>query len=79
MSKFIKLTNVLFNTNDIHKILIQPNKYYIHIVSKKMDGFNFSIGTIGIGMLNSYTTEFEVCETNHPNDYKIVTDWIDKN
>jgi len=35
MSKFIKLTNILFNTNDIHKIVIQPNKYLIHIVGKK--------------------------------------------
>jgi hypothetical protein len=38
MSKFIKLTNFLLNTNDIHKIVIQPNKYYI--VDKKIDCFN---------------------------------------
>lgn len=44
MPKFLKLTNFLFNTNDIHKILIHPNKYYIHIVSKKIDGFHLSIG-----------------------------------
>lgn len=79
MSRFIKLSNALFNTNDIHKIVIQPNKYYIHIVNKKMDGFNLSIGGFGLGNISSYTDEIEVCETNHPTDYKIVTYWIDKN
>jgi len=79
MSKFIKLTNFLINTNDIHKIVIQPNKYCIHIVSKKLDGFNWGIGGFGIGYIYSYTSEVEVCETKHSTDYKIVTDWIDKN
>jgi hypothetical protein len=79
MSKFIKLTNFLLNTNDIHKIVIQPNKYYIHIVSKKIDGFNWDIGSFGLGNISSYTSEIEVCETKNPNDYKIVTGWISKN
>jgi hypothetical protein len=79
MSKFIKLTNLIFNTNDIHKIVVQPNKYYIHIVGKKLDGFNWGIGSFGLGNISSYTSEIEVCETKHPIDYKIVTDWIDKN
>ena len=79
MSKFLKLTNFLLNTNDIHKIVIKPNKYLFHIVSKKMDGFNWGIGGFGIGNISSYTYEFEVCETNHSTDYKIVTDWIGKN
>ena len=79
MSKFIKLTNFLLNTNDIHKIVIQPNKYYIHFVSKKIDGFNWSIGGFGIGTISSYSSEIEVCEKKHSTDYKIVTDWISKN
>ena len=79
MSKFLKLTNLLFNTNDIHKIVIRPNKYIIHIVSKKIDGFNWGIGGFGLGNISSDTSEIEVCETKHSTDYKIVTDWIDKN
>ena len=79
MSKFLKLTNFLLNTNDIHQIVIKPNKYCFHIVSKKMDGFNWGIGGFGLGNISSYTYEFEVCETNHSTDYKIVTDWINKN
>jgi len=79
MSKFIKLTSCLLYTNDIHKIVIQPNKYYIHIMSKKMDGLYWGIGGFGLGNISSYTSEIEVCEMKHSTDYKIVTDWIDKN
>lgn len=78
MSKFIKLTNVLLNTNDIHKIVIQPNKYYIHIVSKNIDGYNFNFGTFfGVGNLFTHTSTFEICEDLI--DYEIVTNWIRKN
>jgi hypothetical protein len=79
MSKFIKLTNFLLNANDIHKIVIQPNKYFIHIVSKKIDGFYWGIGSFGIGNISSYTSEIEVCEMKHSTDYKTVTDWINQN
>jgi hypothetical protein len=79
MSKFIKFTNFLLNTNDIHKIVIKPKKYYIYIVGKKIDGFNWGIGWFGLGNISSYTSEIEVCETNHSTDYKILADWIDKN
>ena len=79
MSKFIKLTNFLLNTNDIHKIVISPNKYCFHVMSKKIDGFNWSIGGFGLGNISSYTYEFEVCEIEHSTDYKIVSEWIDKN
>ena len=78
MSRFIKLTNVLLNTNDIHKIVIQPNKYYIHIASKQINGFYWGIGSFGLGNISSHTSEFEVCKTKHPTDYKIVTNWINK-
>ena len=77
MSKFIKFTNFLLNTNDIHKIVIKPNKYYFHIVSKQMQGFNWGIYGFGVGGISSSTYEIEVCETQHPNDYKTVSVWID--
>ena len=79
MSKFIKLTNLLLNTNDIHKILIHPNKYFIHIVSKKIKGFSWSIYGFGLGNIYSYTSEIEICKEKHSIDYKIVSHWIKKN
>jgi hypothetical protein len=76
MSRFLKLTNFIINTNDIHKIVIYPNKYHIHIVGKKLDGFHWGIGAFGLGSIYSYTSEIEVCETAHSTDYKIVSAWI---
>jgi hypothetical protein len=76
MSRFLRLTNFLVNTSDIHKVVIHPNKYSIHVVSKKMDGFNWGIGMFSIGVISNYNYEIEVCETNHSTDYKIVTNWI---
>lgn len=79
MSKFLKLTKFLLNTNDIHKIVIHTNKYFIYIVSKEIHGCSWGVGGFGIGYIYSNTCKIEVCETKHKNDYKIVTDWIDKN
>ena len=78
MSKFIRLTNFLINTNNIHSILIKPNKYVIQIVSKKINGFNVGIFGFNIGDISTVTSEIEVCEKKHSNDYKIVTDFISK-
>jgi len=78
MSKFLKLTNLIINVNYIHSIFIKPNKYNIYIVSNKIDGLNFSIAGFGIGNISSHNYEIEVCETKNLDDYKIVSDWIDK-
>ncbi len=79
MSRFLKFTNLIVNSNYIRKILILPNKYCIHITSKKLYGSSWTIGGFGIGNISSYSEEIEVCETTDPIDYKIVSDWIDKN
>lgn len=79
MSKFIKLTNMIFNTNDIHKIIIEPNKYYIYIINKEVSGFNWNFGIVGSGYINSSTSYIEVCKIKHNDDYKIVSNWISKN
>jgi len=79
MSKFLKLTNIIFNTNDIHKIVIIPNKFYIHIVNKQIRGFNTIFGVVGSGFISSHTDIIEVCKDKHITDYKIVSNWISKN
>ena len=79
MKNFIRLTNMLLNTRDINMILIKPNKYYIHITSKKFDGYIWNFGGFGFGNISSYNNTIEVCEINHSIDYKIMTDWINKN
>jgi hypothetical protein len=79
MSKFIKLTNFLLNINDIHKIVINPNKYYIHIVTRGINGTTWNLWGSGLGKFSSNTYIIDICKTDHPTDYKIITDWIDKN
>ena len=76
---YLQLTNFLLNTNDIHKIVINPNKYIIHVASKDFDGIFCNISIIGgLGHISSYTFQIEVCEHKHPTDYKIVSEWINK-
>jgi hypothetical protein len=79
MSRFIKLTNFIINTNNIHSIIIKPNKYTIHITSKQFDGYSWSFAGFGAGSISSFTSEIEVCKNEHSIDYKIVSDWIDRN
>jgi hypothetical protein len=78
MSRFIKLTNMILNTRYIHKILIEPNKYNIHIVTTDINGFHWTIGACGLGNISTNSYNIQVCETSQPIDYKIVTDWISK-
>jgi hypothetical protein len=79
MSMFIKFSNYLLNTNDIHKIVIAPNKYYVYVFSKKINGHAYFFGGSGGSHISSYNDEIEVCESKHSTDYKILSDWIDKN
>ena len=71
MSGFIKFSTLLLNTNEIHSIVIQPNKYIIRI--KKSNGFHWT----GIGWISSNNDNvIEICESKNVNDYNILTDWI---
>ena len=76
MSKFIKITNLIININYIHSIVIKPNKYCINVANNKFDGSTWSVAGFGVGIISSYNSEIEVCETQHSSDYKIVSDWI---
>jgi len=78
MARFIKLTNMLINTNDIHKILINQNKYYIQFISNNFNGYMCLFSGSGFGNISSPYYEIEVCENKHPNDYKIVSEWINR-
>jgi len=78
MTGFLKLTSMLINTKHIHKILIQPNKYYIYLSSNSSNnGFSgFTLWGTGMISSNNNETYCEVCETKHSIDYKIVSEWI---
>lgn len=78
MSRFLKLTNLIININHIHSIIKQSNKYHINVINSKITGNLFSLAGSGYGFINSENTNIEICETKHPIDYKILSDWIDK-
>ena len=78
MSKFLKLTKQIINTNDIHRILIQPNKYYIEVNWGGPDGYFGLFFGSGFGILSSKYTQIEICKYTNPYDYNIVYDWINR-
>ena len=73
-SKFIKLTHMILNTNYINKILIYQDLYYIYLKRQDLKGFLF----VGSGACESKDEEIKICAKNHSTDYKIISDWIDK-
>jgi hypothetical protein len=58
--------------------MIKPNKYVIHISGTNWFGHIGLCYGSGYGFLSSGKDEIEVCETKHPTDYKIVSEWIKK-
>ena len=76
MSKFLKFTNMIINTNYIHKIHISPQKYRIQITGNYLSGFSWSIGGFGLGNISSNLEDIEICETTQPINYNIVSEWI---
>lgn len=78
MTTFLKLTNQIINTSDIHRILIQPNKYYIEINRDLSDIYFGLLFGSGFGNLVSKYTKIEICKYTDPYDYNIVYDWINR-
>jgi hypothetical protein len=73
MSRFLKLTNVIINKNFIQHIEINEDKFVIHFMTNKTDGF----AIFGVGIAQSYNTDFVVSKTKNLSDYKTISDWID--
>ena len=73
MSRFLKLTKSIINTNQIRIIdFNKPSEYTIHLVTKEFNGY-FIMGT---GIIDSSEPYCTICKEKHPEDYKIVSDWI---
>jgi hypothetical protein len=77
MTKLLKLSTIILNTKYIQSIYITPNKYVLRMMNHKIDGGGWRIMGTGMTTIFSHNAEIEVCEKAHPNDYKIITEWID--
>ena len=76
-SRFLKLSNIMLNVSTIDKIVIEPNKYFIHIAPQVIHS-GFLIYGSGWQSTN-YTPEImEICNTKHAADFYLIERWINK-
>lgn len=69
--KFIRLTNMIINPFQVSVIIVKENIYHMHL--NKMSG----VMLLGSGTFDS--DRINVCKDKHPDDYKVITEWIEKN
>lgn len=74
MTRFLKLTNIIINTNKIVGITILPTKYTITIASQNFYGWII----FGGGFVESNEIIVKLCEDKDPIDYQIVKEWINQ-
>ena len=72
MSRFLRLTNMLLNVNQIRLIEITPDKYKIRMIAHHISGFTF----FGSGGFDSYNHDFNCCKKENSIDYKIISEWL---
>ena len=73
MSQFIKLTSMIINKNLITSVFIKPNKFHIYTIENNINGYML----FGSGGAISSPEKIVVCEEKNPEDYKIISKWID--
>ena len=73
MSQFIKLTSMIINKNLITSVFIKPNKYHIYTVENNINGFMI----LGSGGVDSSPEKIVICQEKSPDDYTIISKWID--
>lgn len=73
MSQFIKLTSMIINKNLITSVFIKPKKYHVYTVENNINGFML----FGSGGVDSSPEKIVICEEKSPEDYKIISKWID--
>ena len=74
MKRFLKLTNIIINTNKIVSITISPSKYTIHIDNHYFNGWFL----FGGGFIDSSQSILTICNIDEPTDYQIVKSWINQ-
>ena len=72
MSAFIKLTSIIINTKQLNKIVIKPDKYFLHM-NNRIDGY--SVPFMG-STISSGDEILEICAIKEPSDYQLIKTWI---
>jgi hypothetical protein len=72
MSRFIKLTSTIVNTTHIKKVLIQKDRYCLHLNDQNINGSTF----FGSGYITSSDSRIEICKHKNLTDYTIMNNWV---
>ena len=72
MSRFIKLSNYVINTQLIRYIKVLPAKYEINFIAGKLEGS----WILGSGNIKSYDSYVTICEKDNPDDFNYLSNWI---
>ena len=72
----MRLTNMILNLNNINKISIKPNKYYVNYTNN-INGGGFVFFYAGFWNIKS-GVELEICKTKDHDDYETLTKLIEK-
>ncbi len=73
MSQFIKLTSMIINKNLIVSVCKKQNKFHIYTIENNINGYMI----FGSGGVDSSPEKIVICEDKSPDDYKIISKWID--
>lgn len=73
MSQFIKLTSMIINKNLIVSVCKKQNKFHINTIENNINGYMI----FGSGGVDSSPEKIVICEDRAPEDYKIISKWID--
>ena len=74
MKHFIKLTSLILNKSHIIAIIIQPNKYSIHMSNNRLYGEL----VLANGSVSTEQNIIEICEQNNNRDYHIMKDLLEE-
>ena len=72
MSRFLKLSKCVINTQLIRYVLIEPAKYEFKLMSGELSG----TWMLGSGSVSTDNSHLSVSEKDSPVDFKSVTEWI---
>lgn len=70
--RFIKLSNLLLNTNSIRRVWLDPKEFRIELNPAGMDGF--LVG--GSGIFSSDGDVIKINKVKHPQSYKDLENWV---
>ena len=76
MVRFLKFSFTIINISHIKQIVIQNDKYSVHLSDIHLQG---SYNLLRIGNLHSDNSKIDIIKKTHPIDYDIMTNWINNN